>query len=166
MFTLKSVISSKLFSIIFLFFVFTSFNGFSQNCSATLNVEKQRNVRSVDETGTSFNLELKNTSSTRLTYTISTINRKESCATKINYSSESNVNLEVTIIGDGTNLQNYNKVTINAGQSYNFKVQINVPVGTPYYRWSCIEVQVKSDKCNSISDSQLLKVYVTNPSEE
>ncbi len=120
--------------------------------------------RSADETGTSFSLELKNTSSARLSYVLTSVNLIEPCDKKNNNVSQGNVNLDVNIVGDAINFQN-NEVTLNPGQVFNFKVQVYVPDGTPYYRWSCIEIQAKSDKCNSISDTQLLKVYVPNPNE-
>ena len=63
-------------------------------------------------------------------------------------------------------IQGNTQITLSAGQSYNFKIQESVPTGTPYYRWSCIEVQAKSDECNSISANTLLKVYVPDPTEE
>lgn len=161
----KQTISSQLLSVIILFIILFTINGFSQNCNANLSVEKNRNVRSADESGTSFSLELKNTSSSRLTYTISTVYLKKSCDPKKNNSKESNVELALSIVDNNFELFSNNEVTLDVGQTFYFKVKVNVPEDTPYYKWSCVEVQVKSDKCNSISDTQLLKIYVPNPSE-
>ena len=147
--------------IVFWFFTY-SFIGtsvFAQNCNAELVVENNRNTRSANEDGAVFSLVLTNSSSITTTYNITTLNLEKSCANKNRGTSLSNVNLNIVIQGN-------TQISLSAGQSYSFKIQVSVPSGTPYYRWSCIEVQAKSDECNSISANILLKVYVPNPTEE
>ena len=156
----KLIITRKLITLLFFFTIsFIGTSVFAQNCNAELVVEKNRNTRSANEDGAAFSLVLTNNSSITTSYIITTINLKESCANKNRKTSLSNVNLNIVIQGN-------TQISLGAGQSYNFKIHVNVPTGTPYYRWSCIEVQAKSDECNSISANTLLKVYVPDPTEE
>ncbi len=160
MLTRKLIISRKLITLLFFFTIsFIGTSVFAQNCNAELVVEKNRNTRSANEDGAAFSLVLTNNSSITTTYNITTINLEKSCANKNRRTSLSNVNLNIVIQGN-------TQISLGAGQSYNFKIQVSVPIGTPYYRWSCIEVQAKSDACKSISANTLLKVYVPDPTEE
>ena len=156
----KLIITRKLITLLFFFTIsFIGTSVFAQNCNAELVVEKNRNTRSANEDGAAFSLVLTNNSSITTTYNITTINLEKSCANKNRRTSLSNVNLNIVIQGN-------TQISLGAGQSYNFKIQVSVPTGTPYYRWSCIEVQAKSDVCNSISAKTLLKIYVPDPTEE
>ncbi len=160
MLTRKLIITRKLITLLFFFIIsFIGTSVFAHNCNAELVVEKNRNTRSATEDGAAFSLVFTRNSSITTSYTITTINLEESCANKNRASSLSNVNLNIVIQGN-------TQITLSAGQSYNFKIQVSVPTGTPYYRWSCIEVQAKSDACNSISAKTLLKIYVPDPTEE
>jgi len=141
-------------------------SGIAQNCSADLVVEKNRNVRSADEDGTTFMLILTNTSSQNTSYTISTVNLKESCDTNNRRTSLSNVDLDIDIQDNMSRSLFGNSITINAGQSYKFMVHVEVPKGTSFNRWSCIEVQAKSEFCSTISAETTLRVFVPDPTEE
>ncbi len=139
-----------------------------QNCSAELSVEKNRNYKSADEEGASFNLILENTSTRKTTYNISTTNLTTPCGnnnTNIKNSPISNVELNVVLHATDSKGSSLNEVTVNAGQTFKFRVKVNVPEGTPYNNWSCIEVEAKSNDCTSNSVSTILSVYVPNPSE-
>lgn len=152
----------KAFFICFITLLTSSYT-FSQSCNAILSVEKNRNVRSVDEDGTVFPLELKNTSSSSLSFKLSSIFLESGCDTKgVNFK---NVPLDVEFVSGKNNTINSDNITIGAGQTYSFRVKVNIPKGTPFNRWSCIEIQAFSEKCNSVSDTTTLKVFVPNPSE-
>ncbi|PQV46209.1 Fn3 domain-containing protein [Jejuia pallidilutea] len=148
--------------------------GFSQNntgCNAELTVEKNRNIKSVGENGAFFNLILKNTSSTTKTYTVNVDKTKQSCKKSNNITSkEASINPELDlsiILPDNlTSKSSDTTITINGGGSQKFYVKVNVPNGTPYYSWSCLEVSAKSENCSSSSAKTVLSVYITNPSEE
>jgi len=149
----------------------------SQDCSAELNVEKNRNTRSANEDGANFTLILKNTSSFTTTYDLSTMNLSVPCNNNVDQksnglkTSNTNVVLDVSLQTDDIDNQARKKlgkteITLAGGQSYKFKVNVNVPKGTPYFTWSCIEVEAKSTSCSSSSAKTILSVYVPDPSEE
>lgn len=148
--------------------------GFSQSktgCNAELSVEKNRSVKSVGENGTFFTLELKNTSSTSRTYSITSSKTKESCK-KSNYNMSKSTNtipdLNVAIqLPDNlnSNLQDVS-VTLSGGSSQKFYVKVEVPEGTTYNIWSCLKVSAKSENCSSNVAETILSVYIPNPSEE
>ena len=146
----------------------------SKNCSAELNVVKNRSFESIDyEKETSFTLLLKNTTSETTTYSISLSNLEQPCSNSnwlnSNKSSGTNVNLKVYI--DSEDLHNEKtavtekEVTLRSGQSYKFKVNVSAHKGTPYYSWSCIEVAANSKNCNKNLVTTILSLYVTDPSE-
>jgi len=148
--------------------------GFSQSntgCNAELTVEKNRSIKSVGENGTFFNLILKNTSNTTKTYTVSVDKTKQSCKKSNNITTKgANINpdLELSILlpDNLTSKSSDTTITINGGDSQKFYVKVNVPNGTPYYTWSCLEVSSKSENCSSSSAKTILSVYIANPSEE
>ncbi len=147
----------------FLFFLFSVSYGFSQSCGGDLTVDKGRNVRSADEDGTQFSLSLVNTSSKSQTYQISTVELKESCATDHYKSTAPNVNLNISVLQK--NDSQVKEITLAKGETAALKVQVNVPAGTPFNRWSCIEVQAQAKSCNSVA-SAMLRVFVPDNSEE
>ena len=144
----------------------------SKNCESELTVEKNRNTRSADETGTSFRLVLKNTSSTTQTYYLSANNAATACTNNSKYNQRSagskNVSLNVSLEtknSDHSQRSKLNEITLNSGQSYSFDVYVSVPKNTPYNTWSCIQVEAKSKSCGTLSSKTTLNVYVPDPSE-
>jgi hypothetical protein len=137
----------------------------SNNCSSELRVEKDRNFKSADEDGTSYKLILKNLSSASQTYALSTNYLSKPCSNTRSDSGQNanqyNVELNVSMAFNRGNDQ----ITLQPGQSEQFTINISVPEGTPYNSWSCINVEAKSDKCDSGSSSTILSVYIPNPSE-
>lgn len=156
---------SKLhFVILFTFLIgFGNILVFSQNCKATLKVEYDRNAGSATENGADFWMLLKNTSSTSLTFNLSTINLKEPCNTKGIPTGGANVNLNVEIQTESGGKFSKDQVSVSSGKTLKFKVRVTVPNGTRFNSWSCVEVQAKSNNCDVLSS--MLKVYVPDPSE-
>jgi len=137
-----------------------------QNCSAELSVEKNRSFKSADVVeGTSFMLNLKNTSSRRSTFILSTKNISSSCSNNNSNlrARTENVDTDISLYSEIS--RNSNLITLEQGETYSFKVNISVPEGTQYNKWSCIEVEATSNDCDSFSVKTVLSVYIPDPSE-
>jgi hypothetical protein len=144
------------------------------DCSAQLVVEKDRSSKSADEDGAQFVLVLTNTSRDTRNFSLSTTNLSEPCnnnTTQYNRSSGSkNSELEVSFQNVSSNRNSsinasHSNIELSSGESYKFIVNVQVPKGTPYNTWSCIEVEVKSSECESLSETKTLSVFVVDPSE-
>jgi hypothetical protein len=136
-------------------------------CSAELSVEKNRNSKSVIEGAIDFPLTLKNTSSSTTSYSISTKILQEACGNDT-YKKSSNNNLEfgVSVKTDDSSTTSINEITLIGGQTHNFVITIDVPKGTPYNSWSCVEVFAKSLDCeDSDAAKTILSVYIPDPSD-
>ena len=138
-----------------------------QNCEAKLSVKKDRNFETANEDGASFVLILENTSSQTATYQLSTANLLEPCDNNSagRSSGKSNVSLDVSIESSGSSDRSNEGVTLNSGETYSFIVQVNVPKGTAYNNWSCIDVIAASKDCSSPAKTTL-SVFVADPSED
>jgi hypothetical protein len=137
----------------------------AQNCKSELVVDKDRNTRSADEDGAEFTLILTNKDFSKATFNLTSVFLKESCSTNYNSTKMSNVKLDVSFKTSESYGLGSNSITLNAGESKSFKVLITVPDGTPFNRWSCIEIQANSGNCSNSDISTLLKVYVPDPNE-
>lgn len=147
----------------------------SQNCSAELTVDKNRSFKSATENGAQFKLLLKNTSQTVTTYKLSTTKLLKDCSNKtyknLNKSTVKNSNLEVSFKSNETGVlsknssSQYDIITLEAGQSKEFILNAQVPEGTVFNTWSCIEVKASATNCKSVSASTILSIYIPDPSE-
>lgn len=147
----------------------------SNDCSAQLNVEKNRSSKSADEDGAQFILVLTNTSSETKTFNLSIKNISGPCnnnsSRQQNRGTDSNTTvLDVSFQNTSLNRNSINTpsqvdIELNMGESYKFIVDAKAPQGTPYNTWSCIEVEAKSNDCKSLSETQVLSVYVVDPTE-
>lgn len=144
------------------------------DCSAQLNVEKNRSSKSADEDGAQFILTLTNTSKETKTFSLDSKRVSQPCGNnKAQYhrgTSSTNVDLNVSFQNNSLNRNASNtgsndKISLSSGESYRFIVNVTVPEGTPFNIWSCIEVEVKSTDCKAVLDSKTLSVFVTDPSE-
>ncbi|RLD25711.1 MAG: hypothetical protein DRI70_06695, partial [Bacteroidetes bacterium] len=63
------------------------------------------------------------------------------------------------------NSQN-NRINVPARATIIFQVSVSVPVGTPVNHWGGMEVKAINDACPDGTISALLKLFVTDPSEE
>ena len=143
------------------------------DCSAQLIVEKDRSSKSADEDGAQFILVLTNTSKNTKTYNLSSKNLTGSCGNKTQYnrsSSSANNPLDVSFLNNDlnrnlSNTSSNSSIVLQSGESYKFIVNAMVPKDTPYNTWSCIEIEAKSTDCETITETQVLSVYVVDPSE-
>jgi hypothetical protein len=162
--SLKS--SSKIIrSILFvLFCAALSISTAAQNCNSLLSVDKNRNVKSVDENGVTYLLTLTNNSSRTITYDLSAVFSDRSCANKNRQTRSTNVRLNVAFEGNSTPLTG-NRISVNAAQSKLFKVIVTRPEGIPNNTWSCIQIQAAGENCGNKITETLLRVFVPDPSE-
>ena len=143
-----------------------TFGAYSQTCTATFSAENQKNVGSADEDGTSFTLNLTNTSSARKTYTFTATFAETSCATPNKSNLGNNVVLDVRFYEQLQTKRSAQSTELSAGQSRSIVVDVQVPSGTTFNRWSCIEINAIDMECGSVAATQLLRVFVPDPSDE
>jgi hypothetical protein len=146
----------------------------SQKCSAELTVKQNRNFKSAyDENGVTFSLELMNTSTNNVTYSLSTEKVKNPCGNNTNKrSSTNNIDLDVAFQLNNYNLSSRNnnspknEITLHGGETYKFEVTLKVPKNTPFYNWGCVEVIAKSKDCESSLVKTILSVYNPDPTDK
>lgn len=143
----------------------SSFTGLAQNCAATLVVDKDRNAKSADETGAQFTMTLTNTSGAVQEYSLGAAFLEQSCANSNRATKASNVRLDVGFQASKSKQTLSAPLRLQPGQSYVFVANVQVPEGTPFNTWSCIEVEVTGKNCKEKVAASLLKVYVPDPSE-
>lgn len=145
----------------------------NNECSSQLIVEKNRSSKSADEDGAQFILVLTNTSKNSKTYNLSSKNLSGSCGNKTQYNRSANSGnhpLEVSFQNNDLNASrektSSNKgIVLKSGESYKFIVNVTAPKDTPYNTWSCIEIEAKSTDCESVSETEVLSVYVVDPTK-
>lgn len=149
-----------------LFLLFHISFSFSQNCSGTLAVEKNRNVKSVYKNGATYTMVLTNNSSQSTVYDLSSTILKKSCATENRKTSVPNVALNVAFRSNSTtSYLTGNSITLKGGETKSFQVFLTIPERTPYNSWSCIEINAKAKGCTGPAASTILRVFVPEPSE-
>ncbi|MAP54539.1 MAG: hypothetical protein CL605_06505 [Altibacter sp.] len=138
----------------------------AQNCNSELKVLKNRNARSVAENdGTQFTFQLINNATSAQTYTIRTemSNKVFKVKGKVPKRLGPNQNLTRTVLKNRAQIQ---YITVPAGATVTFQVQVTVPPNTPVNHWGGIDVTATSDMCPNNNISTLLRLYVSDASAE
>lgn len=138
----------------------------AQNCRAELKVSRDRNFDSANENGALFEMELKNNGSSSEIFSIESAFLSESCSNESLKTSAPNVKLDIEYPSSASASLKPTNVTVKAGETFRFKMKINVPAGTPIERWSCIEVSAISKNCKTAIASTVLHVFVPDNSEQ
>ncbi len=138
----------------------------AQSCKAELGVARDRNYDSATESGALFEMELKNNGNSPEVFNIQTAFLTESCSNESLKTSSANVKLDILYPNSSGKEVKPSNITIKAGETYRFKMQINVPAGTPIKRWSCIEVSAVSKNCKTAITSTVLHVFVPDNTEQ
>lgn len=163
---IKNHLGSKKLKTTFLFLIF--FNSFlygqTTKCNVSLNVEKQRNIRSTTLEGTYYAMILTNNSTTQGTYTLASENRKLDCQNPDNSSSKDNVELKISFLDD--KLKPINEISIQSGQKIKFFVYVTVPKNTTVNKWSCNEIIANSKECTDYEARTILKTLIISTSED
>jgi hypothetical protein len=155
---------SKISYIIFL--VLCTAGSFAQSgsCSATLQVEKDRNTRSTPPEGTYYTMIISNTGMSDTAYTLSSSNVNSSCVNNDGSSSTGNVNLTANFVD--LNLNSISEILLSPGQSVSFLVKVQVPVGTTLNKWNCTQITATSSSCSNYKVNTILHTLVSDPNQD
>lgn len=138
----------------------------AQDCKANLSAQNQKNVGTADEDGTAFTLELSNPTSRTKSYRFTATFSSTPCSTPNKANLGENVVLDVSFADTSFSSQVITGMEVIPRQMKTFKVDVQVPAGTPFNRWSCIEINAIDMECGTVAATQLLRVFVPDPSEE
>ena len=163
---MRTTIARAFYMFTFLTLILTSFDAFAQSCNSELKVTNNRDARSAsvgDPTG--FQLELTNNTSSEQTYQIEVSNYDGTF--KVDGKSPARLSAN-TILNTSVHFNNNqaNSIRVPARSTVVFKTSVSVPSGTASNRWGGLEVKAISPACSEGSLSALLKLYVTENSEE
>ncbi|MEP3836822.1 MAG: Fn3-like domain-containing protein [Algibacter sp.] len=141
------------------------------NCSATLKVQKDRSFKSATENGAQFILTLTNTSGKPASYKLTASKSLNPCtnnkSTNMSKSAVRNSDLYISLNQNTaySSTSENSAISLENGESKEFKVSVTVPEGTEYKTWGCIEVKANALNCNSVSAEIILSVYIPDPTE-
>jgi hypothetical protein len=158
------LIPSKIGYIIFLVLCTAISFAQSGSCSATLQVEKDRNTRSTPAAGTYYTMIISNTGMSNTTYTLSSSNVNSSCANNDGSSNSNNVNLTANFVD--INLNPISEISLSSGQTVSFLVNIKVPVGTTLSKWNCTQITATSTSCSNYKVNTILHTLVSDPNQD
>lgn len=166
---------TTLLLLVFINFGGTTFNKKSEkndNCTATLQVQKNRDVKSVRPgNDVYYYLVLTNTSSSTKTFKLDKESLKESCdvgnnKTTKNRAFQSNVSLSArfrALTVYSTKYSDFNQISLKSGESRTVEVRLSAAKDVSSNRWSCTRIKVLSLECKEVLASRILKTYITNP---
>lgn len=154
------------FMFIFLASFFISSDAFAQSCNSELTVNKDRDRRSASELDpTQYLMELTNNGFSSQTYQIGVSNYQGSFSVKGKQPAvlSSSYSIDTAVLQN--NIQN-NTITVPARSTGVFKLAITVPSGTPPNKWTALEVNAVSSACPNGTVTKVVKLYISDPTEE
>jgi hypothetical protein len=145
-------------------FFLSSFTVNAQSCNSELGVTKNRNARSaMVNDPTRFQMELTNNSSISQTYEIEYVVFEDPCeAIGTSNTSVRSSELNVNIISNNAPT---NVITVPARSTHSFLAKISVNPGAKLNAWKCVRLIAVSNACSKQEAQQLLKVYISDPTE-
>lgn len=141
-------------------------SAYAQSCNSELIVINNRDARSASENDpTQFQLEILNNSFSSQSYHIEVVNFEGTFKIKGEEPARlgSDNNLIVSVYQK--NSQN-NTINVPGRSATIFQVSVSVPIGTPVNHWGGLEVKAINNACQDGTVSALLKLFVTDPSED
>ena len=151
---------------IFLAVIFTTSNAFAQSCNSEIKVTKNRDSRSANELDpTQYQMELINNGNSSQTYQISVSNYEGTFMVNGRRPQVLSASYPINSSIFQKNKQQ-NTITVPARSSAIFKLAVTVPPGTPVDKWAGLEVHAVSNACSNGSVSKLVKLYISDPTEE
>lgn len=136
----------------------------SNQCNATLIVEKDRNVRSAPQNGTYYSMILTNNATVTNTFSLNSSIINNSCQNPDNSSSSQNVIVTSNFLDK--NLNSISEITISPGQKIKFFVHITVPIGTSTSKWCCTKISATSNICPTYEVNTVLQTLVIKSTED
>jgi len=159
-FSFKNIFKKNLLTVLFLLITTISFAQ-SGSCSASLIVENNGNIRSTPLDGTYYSMVLTNNSSSTDTFVLSSKNINASCTNTDGSSTAGNVIINTDFINSERN--SLSEITLSAGESVNFYINVTIPAGTSTQKWSCNKITAASKNCSNYSVDAVLHTYIINP---
>lgn len=151
--------------ILLLFFVTGSSISIAQNrCLAKIQVEKNRNSRSLPPGGTKYIIEIANEGSMPDSYQLQALNITSNCSNNDGSPTSANVNLTVNCTDFDNNI--ITEIVLNPGETKSFLAKVSAPEATPYNRWNCTQIIATSKECTTYSISTILHTIVTDPTQD
>lgn len=157
--------SIKFLIIVALVFFIGSLSLQAQNCNSELGVYKGRDARSATlNDATKFKLELTNNSSQSQTYEIQSVIFEDPCEeTGLSNSTNSrSTGLSVSI---QLNDSRTSTITVPARSTKSFVAEVSVSSATTFQVWKCVELTAVSSACAKGEARALLKVFLSDPTD-
>lgn len=141
-------------------------SAYAQSCNTELIVINNRDVRSASENDpTQFQLEILNNSFSSQSYHIEVVNFEGTFKIKGDEPARLNPNNDLIASIYQNNSKN-NTINVPGRSTIIFQISVSVPIGTPVNHWGGLEVKAINNACQDGTVSALLKLFVTDPSEE
>ncbi|CAM2943056.1 hypothetical protein SAMN05444143_1122 [Flavobacterium succinicans] len=134
------------------------------SCKSKLQVEKNRNSRSISSEGTQYRLLISNETSNQASFNLKAIDINKNCTNNDGSSTSNNVNLNFFFTDVDSNP--ISDIVLNSGETKSFLVKLTIPSGTPYNRWNCTEIAATSNDCSNYSITTILHTLVSDPNQE
>ena len=147
-----------------LVFFIGSFTLQAQKCNSELGVYKGRNARSATlNDATKFKMELTNNSSQTQTYEIRSVVFDEPCE-ETGFSDSTNsrnaTGLDVSI---QINNSRASSITVPPRTTKSFVAEVSISSATKFQVWKCVELKAVSEACAKGEARALLKVFISDP---
>ncbi|MCH3881932.1 MULTISPECIES: hypothetical protein [Tenacibaculum] len=136
------------------------------NCTAILEVEKNRNSKSIFKSDLKYKLILTNTSNKKTSYKVEMENTKEELKNLKSRFSKSKKTIKTSSLKAITlNSKNksINEIVLNPGEKYTFNVLLSKIDTKSFNTWNLTKVKVYSLECKEIIASTILKTFIPNP---
>lgn len=154
------------FIIIYIFLFTFSGSVFAQfGCKATLVVDKNANIGTLNNGSIYYPLVLSNTGNQSDSFTISAVNINGSCKNNDLSDSSLNVNLSFTFLDKNLNLIQ-GPISLLVNESILFYVKVDKPTGTNVKRWNCTQIEAKSSNCSDYKTQTDIQTFVLDPNED
>lgn len=147
-----------------LVFFIGSFNLQAQQCNSELGVYKDRNARSATlNDATKFKMELTNNSSQSQTYEIQSVIFEDPCeeaglSGSTNSRNTTGLNVSIQI-----NNARASSITVPARSTKSFVAEVSVASASKFQVWKCVELTAVSNACAKGEAKALLKVFISDP---
>ena len=146
-------------------FTLLSLNMFAQSsCEAEMTAFRNTTVKDVSSEGSYYQMMIINKGDSSDIYILTSKDVNDSCSNQDGSSNTNNVVLNYSYLD--TDKNPINKISLKAGESFNFLISVTTPSGVSMDRWSCVEIIASSKKCENYSASIILQSFVIDPNEE
>lgn len=112
---------------------------------------------------TRFQMELTNNSSSSQTYEIQYKVFEDPCEV-VGASNSSNRSTDLNVAIYSRKVRT-NSITVPARSKQTFLAEVSVNIGSKLNAWKCVRLTAVSNACSEQETQQLLKVYVSDPTE-